>query len=206
MERPHTDRQWFIVSRWQEYEAERRANLLRVVGIAAFYLVHMASYYEWFGLPAIPGVDRRFHQAVTSLAVAWVALALAIRVALDHGLFPRLMKFATTFADVVLLTLVVGIGDGPRSPLVVGYFLILAVATLRFSLSLVRCTTMGIVIAYLALLADARWFATRDKTVPAHDQLIVLVAMGLAGLTLGAVVRRVRRMAFEFAERASATE
>src|SRR5579862_8142285 len=115
MQRQDADRQWFIVSRWQEYDAEGRANLLRVVGIAAFYLVHLANYHRWFGLPEVRGVDRRFNQEVTALAVAWVVMALAVRVALDNRLFPRSMKFITTVADIVLLTLVIGIGDGPKS-------------------------------------------------------------------------------------------
>jgi hypothetical protein len=203
MDGPALDRDWFIVSRWQEYGAERRANLLRVLAIAVFYLVHLANYHRWFGLPEMPGSDRRFHQLMTALAAAWIATALAIRVALDREFFPSAMKYVTTLADVVLLTLVIGTADGPRSPLVVGYFLILMVVALRFSLRLVWCGTAAVVAGYLALLADARWFAVADKSVPAHTAMIVLVALVFGGVTLGAVVRRVRRMAFEFAARSS---
>ena len=60
------------------------------------------------------------------------AVPLAVRVALDREFFPRSMKFVTTLVDIFLLTLVIGTGDGPRSPLVVGYFLILMVVALRF--------------------------------------------------------------------------
>jgi hypothetical protein len=201
MERPDVDRDWFIVSRWQQYEAERRANLLRVVAIGAFYLVHLANFYRWFGLPGMPGVDRRFHQLMTALAAAWILLALAVRVALDRRVFPGSMKYLTTFADIVLLTAVIGTGDGPRSPLIVGYFLILMVVSLRFSLRLIWCGTVGIVLGYIVLLIDATWFAATIKTVPAHQQLIILVAMVLAGIILGAVVRRVRHLAFDFADR-----
>ena len=90
MDGPEVERDWFIVSRWQEYGAERRANLLRVLAIAAFYLVHMANYYRWFGLPEMPGADRRFHQLMTALAAAWIAVALAIRVALDRQFWRQL--------------------------------------------------------------------------------------------------------------------
>jgi hypothetical protein len=203
MDGPEVERDWFIVSRWQEYEAERRANLLRVLAIAAFFLVHIANYYRWFGLPEMPGADRRFHQLMTALAAAWIAVALAIRVALDRQFFPNAMKYVTTLVDVLLLTLVIGTADGPRSPLVVGYFLILMAVALRFSLRLVWCGTAAVVVGYVALLADAKWFAATDKSVPAHTALIVLVAMVFGGLILGAVVRRVRRMAFEFAARTS---
>ena len=37
------DRQWFIVGRWQEYEGEGRANLLRIAGIGAFYCIELAN-------------------------------------------------------------------------------------------------------------------------------------------------------------------
>src|SRR4051812_31623036 len=39
------DRRWYVVGRWQEYEGEGRTNLLRVVAIAAFYLVELANYH-----------------------------------------------------------------------------------------------------------------------------------------------------------------
>ncbi len=48
-----TERQWYIVGRWQEFEGEERANLLRVVGIAAFYIIELINYY---GLSTIPFV------------------------------------------------------------------------------------------------------------------------------------------------------
>ena len=38
------DRQWFIVGRWQEYEGEGRTNLIRIAGIAAFYIVELINY------------------------------------------------------------------------------------------------------------------------------------------------------------------
>src|SRR5262245_53412598 len=39
------DRQWFIVGRWQEYEGEARANLLRIVAVGAFYVVELLRFY-----------------------------------------------------------------------------------------------------------------------------------------------------------------
>ena len=67
------DRQWFIVGRWQEYEGEARANLLRIIGIAAFYFVELANYHGlrlgFFEMPRV--VEKQFHQSVTALAVAW---------------------------------------------------------------------------------------------------------------------------------------
>jgi hypothetical protein len=39
------DRSWHIVSRWQEFEGEARANLLRIAGIGCFYFVALLDYY-----------------------------------------------------------------------------------------------------------------------------------------------------------------
>ncbi len=197
----NVDRQWFIVSRWQQYDGELRANLLRIGGIATFYLIHLVNYHRWFGLPGIEGASPRFDEMVTALAVAWVLTALAVQLALARHVFPSALKFITTSVDVWLLTLVIGVCDGPRSPLVVGYFLILSVAALRFSLRLIWLTTIECLAGYLALVIYADHFATRDKTATRHSEMIFLAAILIAGVTLGAVVRRVRRLAFEFADR-----
>jgi hypothetical protein len=39
------DRPWYIVGRWQEYQGEARANLLRLAAVAAFYVIELINYY-----------------------------------------------------------------------------------------------------------------------------------------------------------------
>ena len=75
-------RQWFIVGRWEEYEGESRANLLRIISIGAFYIVELLNHY-YFEV-----VDERFHQTVTALAVAWTMVALATHLCLRRRIFP----------------------------------------------------------------------------------------------------------------------
>ena len=74
------DRQWFIVGRWQEYEGEARANLLRIIAIGAFYIVELLNYYGLrIGPLEMPKlVEQPFHEAVTALAVVWTMVALGI--------------------------------------------------------------------------------------------------------------------------------
>ena len=85
-------RQWFIVGRWQQFEAENRANVLRIVAIGAFYLIELANYHGFkigaFELPPIAGVEGPFHQAVTALAVVWVMVAMGTFLCLRGGVFP----------------------------------------------------------------------------------------------------------------------
>ena len=115
---PRDDRDWFIVGRWQEYEGEGRANLLRIAGVGAFYCVELANYYTGV-------VDRPFHQAVTALAFAWAMVALGVLFCLGQHIFPASLKFVSTAADIVLLTAILTVADGPKSLRIVAYFLLI---------------------------------------------------------------------------------
>ncbi len=192
------DRQWFIVGRWQEYEGESRANLFRIAGIGLFYCIELGNY--WAG-----DIDRSFHQAVTALALTWAFVALGVLICLTQHVFPAALKYLSTAADLLLLTIILMLADGPKSPLVVAYFLLIVLALLRFSLPLVWFTSSGSILCYMFLLGYAKWFAaSRDIRVPRYQQAIFLLALVLSGIILGQVVRRVRRMALEYAGRVSA--
>jgi hypothetical protein len=213
------ERIWFIAQRWQAYDAEARANLLRIIAIGAFYVVHLWSYFSAQGrLPKLGfwqlaeagEINRQFHLLVTLLAVAWATLALGILLALQQRIFPRWLPYFSTGADIVMLTGIICLGSAARSPLVAGYFLILILATLRLSLPLVWYSTIGNALAYLCVLGVAKWpdqfgitklvgEATTDLRVPRYHQVITLLAIVLAGVMLGQIVRRMRHLAEQFA-------
>ncbi len=198
------ERQWFIVGRWQEYAGEARTNVLRIAAIGIFYAIELLNYcgLEIGPLQIPAGVDEEFHTVVTGLAVAWTMVALATHLFLRWQVFPAALKYATTASDLVLLTTMLLVADGPRSPLLVAYFLVIAAATLRFRLPLVWFATLGSIVGYLGLCGYARWFAgERELTVPRYQQLMFLAALALSGVILGQVVRQVRTMAEDFAAR-----
>jgi len=214
------DRAWFIAQRWQQYEGEGRANLLRITAIGAFYLLHLWNYFGSQGklpnwgfleLSKAGAVDRRFHLLATLLALSWALAAAAVHLCLRHQVFPRWISAVSTAFDLLMLTCVLCISTGPQSPLVVGYFLIIALAALRFSLPLVRLATVGAGVGYLGVLGMAKWperfgrDAALDLRVPRYEQLVTLMAIVLCGIFVGQVVRRARRIAEEFAERSQLT-
>ena len=207
-ERTADDRGWYIVSRWREYDGEARSNLLRLVGIASFYSVELANHWGFrlgiLEVPRIEDVDRPFHLAITALAVAWTMTALAVQICLRRQVFPAALKFLSTGADIVLMTCVLCVSNGPRSPLVVGYFLVVVLAALRFSLPLVWFATVGSMLGYLAVLGHAKWFAARDLRVPRYHELMFLLALGLTGITIGQVLRAARSMAVDVRARRAA--
>lgn len=205
------EREWFIVGRWEEFEGEGRANLLRLIAVTAFYAVELVNYHGLkLGLFEMPQVvERPFHLAVTLLTVAWAMVCLAVFACRQQRVFPASLKYFSTGADVVLLTSVLCLADGPRSPLVIAYFLAIVLAALRFSLGLIWFATCGSVAGYLFLLGFARWgsipgWEKPDMTIPRHSQLIFLLGLVLTGVVLGQVVRRVRRLAEQFARRMAA--
>jgi hypothetical protein len=201
------DRSWHIVGRWQEFEGETRSNLLRVIGIAAFYGIELINYHGlnlgFLELPRQQDVTPEFHRSVTALAVAWTMLALGVHLCLTRQVFPSILKYVSTGGDLLMLSLVLTLADGPRSPLVAGYFLIIALSGQRFSLPLVRYATLGGMLGYLIVNGHARWFALRDVRVPRYHQLMLLTAMALAGIVLGQILRRARGMADDYARRAA---
>jgi hypothetical protein len=207
---PHQDsaeRQWFIVGRWQEVEGEARANLLRIVAIGVFYAIELLANSghapAWLQLG--PTVNPQSHQVITAVAVAWTLLALGVHVLLREQIFPPSLKYITTASDVLLLTLMLMVAHGPRSAMVVGYFLIIVLSGLRFQLRLVWCATLGTMAAYLFLLGYAKWYAPAvaraDMHVPRYQQLIVLTALALTGVMLGQILRRVKSLAADYAAR-----
>src|SRR4051794_14213834 len=155
------DRSWFIAQRWQAYGAESRANLLRIIAIGVFYLVHLWTYfgsqgwlpnYGFLQIAESGDISKRFHLLVTLIAVAWAMLALGILLALQHRIFPRWLPYFSTGCDIVLLTGIICLGGMARSPLVVGYFLVLILAALRLSLPLIWFATAGCAFAYVSVL------------------------------------------------------
>jgi hypothetical protein len=201
------DRPWYIVGRWQEYQGEERANLLRLAAVAAFYAIELINYYGVdLGFIHLPKVsDAAFHRTVTAIAAAWALLGVGVLLWLRMHLMPEALKYVATGLDAVFLTLLLMVADGPRSPLVVGFFLIPAMATLRFRLRLVWFATIAAMLGYIWLLGWAVWIeSARNVRVPRYHELIFLTALALSGIIQGQVIRRVKAMAAEYARRLAA--
>jgi len=200
-------RQWFIVGRWQEYDGESRANVLRTGAIGAFYIIELLRFYVFEKAAAD---ELPFHRQATVIAVAWTLVALAVLLCLRLKVFPAALKYASTACDTLLLTALAALTNGPFSPLILVYALIISLAALRFSLGLVWFATLASMAGYWSLvgLEDAktsRWFDAYHAVPPAR-QLVTLLALALTGVVLGQVVRLVKGMASDYARRLAAGE
>lgn len=192
----------FIVQRLEDYRGEARANTLRVVSIGVFYLIELANRYglnlRVIDFPSFR--DDDFHRAVTALAAAWAILALAIHLLLLARRFPPVLKYLTTALDGFLLTLVLLVAEGPRSPLVLGYALIIAMSALRLNASLARFATCVAISGYLGLIATVSLESHRDVTVPRYVECFTLATLGLIGLAISQSMHQAWRMLAELSE------
>lgn len=197
---------WHVVRRLQSYRGEERANVVRIGAIACFYAIELINRHGlnlgFIELERVSGVDDRFHAAMTALTAAWIVAAMGIVMLMRNQRFPPALKYVVTTVDVFLLTMMLMVADGPSSPLVVVYFLILAGSPLRFSLAHVRFTTAAVVVGYIVTLGDA-WMRRPNVRVARYEQLMMILAFVITGIALAELVRAVRAAAEGYADRQS---
>lgn len=189
---------WYIAQRWQEFEAESRICLLRVLMVFLFYAAQLIHYSQWGN----GDVDRMFHRQATGIAAAWLFVSMGIAIALNRGFFPSWLKYAATLADLVLLSVLASLGHGPSSPLVLIYFVVIAITSLRFDLPILWCSVVGSITGYMLLVgkADTSWFDASHATPPIQQAITVLSMIG-CGIALDQVLRSVRRFTREVESR-----
>ena len=199
---------WHATQRWQQYDGEFRANILRIICLGVFYAIHFWNYYQPFGLLELSAApSRTFHQAATMLVSTWVLMAFAVNQCLRNQVFPTWLSYATVGMDLALLTAILCLGGGLQSPLVIGYPLILILAGLRFHLPLIRSATGAASFGYLFVCAASRWpqllGGRQIGRIPRYSQLMTFVAIVLSGVMIGQFIRRFRAMAEWYAQRSA---
>lgn len=198
-EEAHNVSAWFVTRRWFEYEGEIRTALFRVWMVAALFGLQLLQFYFFSGRTA---ADWLFHRQASIIVTVWLFVSLIVMVSFLRRYFPSYLKFITSGADLLLLMICAGLGSGPASPLVGLFFLLIVTAALRCSLPLVWFTTLGSLLAYLALVGykDATWFDA-DHTTPPITQLVMMTSLLATGFATGQLVRMIRQLARDYASR-----
>ncbi len=192
---------WADVRRVEAWAGEVRVNLVRVAALVAFYGHHLLNAYV---LSDDPALRERYGAAVTAVVVAWAAGAFALYVCLSRRWVPPWLKYAATCSDLCLITaLLIAGGEGPRTSLVLLYFVVVAASPLRLSLPVVTATTLGAMAAaavtlghyvFLQIGAAAYYAADSPYRIPRAHEVIFLLALGACGLLAGQSVRQARRL------------
>jgi hypothetical protein len=193
------DTRWEDARRLEAWAGEVRVNLVRLAALIVFYGHHLVNVY----LVGDESAGGSYHVAVTALVFAWSVEVLVLYFGLAQRWLPPSLKYAATVWDLLLISALLMVNpDGPRSPLVLLYFLVIAAAPLRLSLGLVYAASLGAMAAYVIVLGQfafirvgAESYYQGNLRVPRSTQIITLLALGAAGLLAGQVVRQVRRIA-----------
>jgi len=178
--------------RLESWAGEVRINLIRLVAILLFYGNHLVNYY-WSGTDA---VSPEYHTAATLITLLWGISVLLLYQMLSQRWYPPPLKYLITAWDLILITAIVCLSGEARTTLVVLYFLVVAAAPLRLSLALIYCATLGSMAAFLFFLAYVRFWLQlpAERRLSRVEQVIILLALGGAGLLAGQTVRQIRRL------------
>lgn len=191
---------WADARRIEAWAGEVRVNLIRAVSVLVFYGYHLLNVYAFKD----PGAQGKYHLAATAITLAWTVAVSGLHVCLSRRWVPPGLKYVATFTDLTLVTaLLIASPEGPRSPLVVLYFVVLASSPLRLSLALVQATTFGAMAAAAVMLGyhviyrvtwEVYYSADYTGRVSRTAEVLFLLALGAAGLLAGQAVRQARRL------------
>jgi hypothetical protein len=188
---------WLDAQRLESWAGEVRVNFIRATGLVAFYGYHLLNFFG-----SREDVHGRFHAAVTVVVLLWAFITLVLHVCLSRRYVPPGLKYFSTGSDLLLIALMLILAqEGPRSPLMLLYFPVIASASLRLSLPLVYLATLGSMLAgvlvtgyqFFILIGRSDYYESSER-VPHSWQIIYILALGATGLLAGQGVRQARRL------------
>ena len=197
---------WADARRLEGWAGEARVNLLRAAAVIAFYGQHLLNLYAFHDNLGFADLSQRgwFHAAVTAVVLGWALAVFVLHLCLSRRWLPPALKYAATFWDLALVTALLCVSpDGPRSALLLLYFVVLAASPLRLSLRLVQVTTFATWAAAVLMMghyvfvrvgAERYYAADSPYRVARGSEIIFLLATGVVGLFAGQVVRQARRL------------
>jgi serine/threonine-protein kinase len=168
--------------------ARRRPALAATIAsISIFYL----NYIVLLFLGKTPG-DTPYLWSVTGLGLGWIGFAALFQ---TIGSWPRwrtAVIYAWAASDVMWFSILLLISKGPQSPLLLGYFLAIAGAGVRFRLALVWFVAILSALSYLGLCGHALW-RRPEVAVDLRTGLIFVLGLLLMGLFVYLTLLRSRR-------------
>jgi hypothetical protein len=183
---------WSDAQRLEGWAGEVRVNLIRLVALVAFYGHHLVNVFLWRDESAA----GRYHVAATALTLLWGVEVTALYFCLSRRWVPPALKYVATAVDLILVTALLVLGGDARSMLGALYFAVIAASALRLSLPLVYVATLGAMAGELFFFGYVKYGLQLppEQRLARPQQVILLLALGAAGLLAGQTVRQARRL------------
>lgn len=164
----------------EEYRMERLINLLRAFLIG---LVYTSVLYRYFWTETI---EAYFIRRTSVLVIVWLYASVALYLYLRQSdRISRVYKYVTTSLDVGLLTATVLLTAQVNTPLIAGYYLIIAFSSARFSWAIAAYSGLLSMVTYFSMAQFFFVFAHNDTTTLIHS-----LAMICTATTVGFATRR----------------
>ncbi len=137
---------WARLRRWGRL---RPALAYRLVALIAFYLITWVNFgFHYF--------DSRYLAEISAVVLAWAGASFLLEMkGPTTGNFARWIPRAWASIDSIFLTLALLISDGPDSPLVTGYLLMIAISGFGSRVQLVWYTVFLSLVSYGVLVLEA---------------------------------------------------
>jgi serine/threonine-protein kinase len=172
------------LARW----ARRRPALAATVaGISIFYVNYVVLL-----MLGLSNEQMSYLWSVSGLSACWIASATMFQALGSRPSWRTPAVYGWAAMDVVLFSTLLLISDGPRSALLMGYFLLIAGAALRFRLVLVWFVAILCALSYTSLCVAARW-RYPELAVDLRTCLIFNLGILLMGLIVYLTLVRSRR-------------
>ena len=172
------------LQRRETWAGDVKANFIRMVALVIFTINEIFNYY------LLHAVDKRFHIGSLIIISLWVIASINFHILLRRHWLPRATPYLMPSVDIFLVTWLILLGDGPKSPLVGIYFLIIALAALRLYPAAVLYTSCASAIGYLAT-----WIFVKHQkpifAVPHFHVVITILCLLFMGIILAHGLTRV---------------
>jgi serine/threonine-protein kinase len=175
-----------IVDRLDRWVRSRPALAATLIALTAIYLNHLVL----LALGA-PNEGGDFHWFATGLTVAWASGAITFQWLVTSSRWSTAATFGWAAMDVLMATLMMARGQGPRSALLIGYPLLIVGTALRFRISLLWFVTGLCVAGYLSLVGEASW-RRPDLAVGVTNWMVFTLGLFILGFLQHQFLRRLR--------------
>ncbi len=196
---------WEDGQRLESWAGELRVNLLRCLALIVFYVYHLVNVYVLRDATITP----RYHFLVSLAFFLWSLFAVALYHTLVQRYVPVWLKFFAVSMDLAFITILCILHPaGPRSPLMLLYFLVIASAPLRLSLGLVYVATLGAVAGaaivlgqwvFIAQGTEAYFSDQNGVRISVQSEILFVLSLLTSGLFAGQLVRQTHRLVSGYA-------
>jgi tRNA A-37 threonylcarbamoyl transferase component Bud32 len=175
-----------LLGRFDRWARLRPVLAITLVALTFFYLNHLL-------LMALgsEGEAGDFHWFVTGLLALWALAAVGFQWLVVRTRAGSLATYGWAALDVVMLTLLLVRGDGPRSALLPVYLLLIAATALRGQAGMVWFVAGLCMASYLGLVIDASWHHPQ-LAVGLKDWFIFCLSLFILAFTQQLLLRRLR--------------